>query len=214
MEIITPTSPDSLRLTQHGLHITAPLSYEDWLQLLASARRAKDCYLSILSDITAHGRQQFGDDAVNAALEQMQFDLGESVKAEFIALVPIEQRAEHDLSSEHAYVLGKFLDTPEARAEWAAKCREHMLSAFELKKSIEKGEVIRGDEISANSGHSEGIPSVQAVHFQFLRWQRQFKERSAILRLPKREREKILTQLTPMVELAAEIEESLTQKKK
>ena len=86
------------------------------------------------------------------------------------------------------------------------------LSAFELKKSIEKGEVIRGDEISANSGHSEGIPSVQAVHFQFLRWQRQFKERSTILRLPKKEREKILTQLTPMVELAAEIEASLSKK--
>jgi hypothetical protein len=203
-------SPPSVQFTEYGIIFGENINYDEWRGMLDSARKARNCYLSFVSDITAYGRKNFGDEKVNAALEQLEFDLSECTKVEFIALVPIEQRAEYGLSAEHAYMLGKLLDTPEERAKWAAITSEHNLTAFELKKSIERGSVIRAAEISTNSGHSTGIASVQSVHFHFLKWQRQFEDRTAILKLPKNERERILNQLTPMVQLAAEIEQSLS----
>ena len=195
-------------LTEHGLKITRLLSWDEWRELLSQARRIKKTYFSVLSDITDYGRRTFGDDPVNKALEQLEFEMTDATKAHVIALVGYARREKWNLSSEHAYVLGHMLeDTPE-RDKWAAICLEHSLTAFELKKSIEKGEVIREAEIRETSGHGDGIPSVQAIRFQFEKWQRQFPDRAAILKLPKLERRKILDLLTPIVDLANSIQTS------
>jgi len=211
MQIISPTT-EGITVSKHGLEITRQLSFGEWREILHSAKSAKSAYLSILSDITSYGRKNFGDELVNEAIEQLEFELSDATKAEFIGRIGLEQRRLHNLSSEHAYVIGRLVDDSDKREEWAALCCEHNLTAFELKKSIERGKIVRQAEISDQSGHSEGIPSVQAVHFQFLKWQRQFGESDKILKLPVTEREKILTQLTPIIELAAAIESSLSRK--
>ena len=208
MNIIAPNNP-GLTVSQHGLLISRQLSYEEWIEMLEQAKHAKSSYLNILSDITSYGRRCFGDDRVNEAIEQLEFDLSDATKAEVISRVGLEQRTTHNLSSEHAYIIGKFVETDADREKWSGLCNEYSLTAHELKKSIEKGEVIRADEISEKSGHTEGISTVQAVHFSFLKWQRQFKDPKEILKLPKGEREKILKQLTPIIQLAADIESSI-----
>jgi len=205
--LLSPATP-GIHLTAHGLQITRPLDWTEWRELLSQARRIKKTYLSVLSDITDYGRRTFGDDPVNEALEQLEFEMADATKAHVIALIGLERRAKYDLTSEHAYVLGHLLETAEERDHWAVICQKHNLTAFELKKSIEKGEVIREAEISANSGHGDGIPSVQAIRFQFEKWQRQFPDRAHILKLPKPERRKILDLLNPIVELAASLETS------
>jgi hypothetical protein len=204
--LLSPAS--GYTLTEHGLHITRTLAWDEWRELLSQARRIKKTYLSVLSDITDYGRRTFGDEPVNEALEQLEFEMSDATKAHVIALVGIAQRTKYDLTSEHAYVLGHLLDSPGERDKWAALCHQHTLTAFELKKSIEKGAVTREAEILANSGHGDGIPSVQAIRFQFEKWQRQFPDRAHILKLPKPERRKILDLLTPIVELAASLETS------
>jgi hypothetical protein len=197
-------------LTEHGLRITRQLDWDEWRGLLSQARCIKKTYLSVLSDITDYGRRTFGDPPVNEALEQLEFEMSDATKAHVIAMIGYDRRVKFDLTSEHAYVLGSLLETTAARDKWAALCLQHTLTAFELKKSIEKGEVIRESEIREASGHGDGIPSVQAIRFQFEKWQRQFADRNAILKLPKAERRKILELLAPIVELAGCLQTSFT----
>lgn len=210
--LLIPESP-GLDLTHHGLKIQRLLSFEEWQSLLAQTRQVKTTYLSILADITDYGRRHFGDEIVNNSLEQLEFEMSDATKSDVISLLGYDRREKFDLTSEHAYVLGHCLETEAEWDQWAALSKEHSLTAFELKKSIEKGEVIRDAEIREKSGHSQGIPSVQAIRFQFERWQRQFPEPGALLKLPTEERQKILDLLSPIVDLAASIETSIHPKK-
>lgn len=208
--LLDPKTP-GIELTEHGLRIRRLLSVDEWREMLKSTRRVHSIYHSVLSDLTHYGRQKFGDAIVNDTLEQLEFDLADALKAETIALVGYEQRAKYALSSEHAYVLGKLLrDDEPAREKWASDCLQHSLSAFELQKSIEAGEVVREDEIRDRSGRTDGVPTVQGVRFQFERWMRQFSEPDDVLKLPVPERRKVLEVLQPLIELAARIETSIT----
>ena len=198
-------------ITEHGLQVKRLLSLDDWTELLSQTRRVKTHYLSILADLTSYGRSHFGDAAVNDALEQLQFDMSDATKSDAISLIGYDRRATYNLTSEHAYVLAHLLETPEEWDKWAAICDEHKLTAHELKKSIALGEVIREAEIREKSGHSGGIASVQAVVYQFVRWKRQFPDNAALFKLPKSEREKILDLLSPIVELASDIETSISE---
>lgn len=213
---ILSLAPDDkgVRVTEHGLQINRQLSLDDWRDLLAQARRIKTAYLSVLSDITSYGRARFGDNLVNDALEQLEFEMSDATKAETIALIPLDRRVHFNLSSEHAYVLGSMLSEDSERDRWAAICQENSLTAFELKKSIEKGEILYAADITERSGHGEGMASIQAVQFSYQKWLRQFPEPAAILKLPPPERRKILDSLIPMVELASQLETSLTPPKK
>ncbi len=209
MNPLIATSDNGLVLTEHGLHIKRQLNFEEWRGILQQARIAKQSYLCVLADLTSYGRRTFGDDSVNEALEQLEFEMSDATKAETISLVPMDRRAKYGLTSEHAYVLGSLLREPADREKWAALCQEHDLSAFELKRSIEKGEVLHESDISERSGHGEGIHSIQAVAFQWQKWQRRFPDRKAILGIPEAERRKILQHISPIVEMAAELEQSL-----
>jgi hypothetical protein len=211
--LLIPETP-GVALTTHGLKIQRLLSWEEWRELLSQTRRVKTTYLSILADITEYGRRNFGDDSVNQALEQLEFEMVDATKSDTIALVGYDRREKYGLTSEHAYVLGHQLEAEEEWDKWAGLTLKHNLTAFELKKSIEKGEVIRHAEITEKSGHGTGIPSVQAIRYQFERWQRQFPDRTALLKLPTTERQKILDLLSPIVELAASIETSIHPKTK
>jgi len=204
---------DGISISEYGLEINRVLNFEDWKSLLSEASRVKRTYLSILADITAYGRTKFGDEAVNDALEQLEFDLQDATKAEVISLVNLDQRTRYNLTSEHAYILGSKLDSPEEREKWAQTVLKEKLTAYELKKSIETGEVTRKSDLDESSGRSDGIPSIQSVRFHWEKWERQFKDRNAILKLAVPERRKILDMLHPIIELAALVEKSLADKK-
>lgn len=201
-----------LELTEHGLLIKRLLSLEEWKELMGQVGRVKKLYHCVLSDVTAYGRRNFGDDVVNETLEQLEFDLSDALRAETIALVNHDLRTKYDLNSEQAYVLGHDISDPDERERWAALCQQHDLTAFELKKSIANGRVTRADEITEQSGHTGGIPSVQSVRFHFERWQRQMKDPEQILKLPVPERRKILEVISPIVDFAAKLENSLPKK--
>lgn len=206
-----------ITLTEHGLKIKRLLSKEEWQAMMVDTRRVKSAYLSVLADLTAYGRKTFGDDVVNEALEQMEFEMGDAVKAETIALLTHDQRTKYSLSSEQAYIIGKCCADETARIQWSKLCLEHRLTAFELKKSIEASAtskspiILREADIQEKSGHGEGIPSIQGVRFRFQQWQRQFKDPDDVLKLPAEERRTALEMLEPIVALAAKLEVSLRE---
>lgn len=213
--LILDPKKHGIQLTEHGLKIRRLLSLDEWKDAVASTRRVKSAYLSVLADLTAYGRKTFGDDVVNSELEQMEFEMGDVLKAETISLISHDARTKHSLTSEQAYAISKHCLNEASRLEWAQLCHKHDLSAFELKKSIEEsirtGDIIilRDADIVERSGHADGIPSVQGVRFRFEQWKRQFKEPGDVLKLPVEERRKALEMLTPIVAFAADLEKSL-----
>lgn len=199
-----------LTVTEFGLQIHRPLTWAEWQHMMKSLRTIKLAYGSALADLTAHGRQQFGDERVAGAMEQLEFDLSDANKAFAIAEIPLETRTVHRLTSEHAYILATCLeDLPGLREKWAAICAEHKLTAHELKHSIATGKVTRRDEIQAQHGTGPGINTLQSISFSLQRWEKSSGGEERILKLPEPEREKALQLLRPFVELAAKIEASI-----
>ena len=95
------------------------------------------------------------------------------------------------------------------RIKWAKTAIKHKLSALELKRSIEQGKVIRLAEIQAQSGHGTGISTIQGVVFRMQQWEKSMGGSAMILSLPIEDRKNLLTLLTPAIELASAIEQSL-----
>ena len=196
--------------TPHGLIIHRPLSKPEWMRLIKTLRDIKCSYLSYLADATRHGIEQFGREEVAQELEQLEFDLQDATKADAIAMIPLELRTKHGLSSEHSFILATCLDDDRERAKWAATVAREKLDPYELKSSIKAGRILRRAEIGeASGGGSGGIQTVQSVRFTYERWLRAAGDKNAILSKPAETRREILRQLEPMVELAAEIEQSL-----
>lgn len=200
---------DGIIIDHTGIRIQRLLSLDDWRACMANTRKVKTTYLGIVADLMDYGRKNFGEDVVAAELEQLEFEMPDIMKASTISLISHDDRAKWGLSSEIAYVIGSLCKTPEERAKWAEICDKENLNAIELKRSIEAGEILRADDIKERSGHGEGIPSIQAIRFQYEKWARNGGDAARILKLPKSERVKILETLNPIVVLAASIEKSL-----
>lgn len=202
-------SSGTITVTEYGLQIHRPLTQEEWQRHMRGLRTIKSAYASALADLTAHGRQQFGDHYVTEAMEQMEFDLHDATRALAIGQIPLDTRTTHRLGSEHAYILATYLTDPADRQKWAATCAKEKLSAHELKASITAGRIMRKDEIAAQHGSTGGITTLQGLRFSFERWATTSGGEDRILKLPSTERQRTLEMLAPFVALAAKIEASL-----
>lgn len=204
----TLISDSSITVTEHGAVINRNLSLEEWQNAMKEIRRVKHAYHAVLADLTGYGTEHFGEQTVADAMEQMEFDLDDSNKAAAISNLSLSFRTLYSLNSEHAFILSAIKDDDE-REEWAKKCKEHNLTALELKRSIQAGKIMRKEDLAKASGQGAGVPTVQAVRFQFERWCRAVGDKEKILNLPKPERRQLLTTLEPIIELAAEVQLSL-----
>ncbi len=200
-------SGKSFHLARCGLQIDADLTRDEWKSLLASLRAVKHAYHCSLADVIAYGQARFGIDDVALALEQLEFDLSEVTKAEAIGLLEFDFREKHQLTSEHYFILSR-LDVA-GRTKWAKLASKEKLTALELKRSIEAGHVTRLAEIQANSGQGSGINTIQGVAFRMQQWEKSMGGTDKILHLPLSDRQNLLKLLTPTIELAAKLEQSL-----
>jgi len=197
----------SFRLGRCGLQIDAELTHAEWKNLLASLQAVKHAYHCSLADVISYGQARFGIDDVALALEQLEFDLSEVTKAEAIGLLEFDFREKHQLTSEHYFILSR-LDAA-GRTKWAKLASKEKLTALELKRSIEAGRVTRLAEIQANSGQGSGINTIQGVAFRMQQWEKSMGGTDKILHLPLSDRQNLLKLLTPTIELAAKLEQSL-----
>lgn len=201
-------SGQHIQCSPSGLRIHGEMSFEEWSNLLRTIGSVKSAYHCILADHLNYGRKHFGDANVAAALEQEEFDLSDVNKATAIGQLSLDFRESKPLSSEHYFVLSK-VDDPAKQAHWADIAKHHKLSALELKRSIEAGKILRQSEIQNESGSGSGINTIQGAVFKFQQWQREMGGTPKILTLPEKDRRDLLNLLSPAIELAAAIEESL-----
>lgn len=199
----------AILVSPHGLDIQGTLSLEDWKSLIGSLQSIRHAYHNALADAINYGHRTFGSEVVGTTLEQLEFDMSDANKAINIGTLSYHFRQAHPLTSEHYHVLATCAEE-QHREKWAKLATDEKLTALELKRSIEKGEVIRTSEIQKLSGHGAGINTVQGVVFQFKQWENRIGGVQAALKLPEKERRDLLSHLTPMIELAAALESSLS----
>ena len=201
-------SGQELHLTQGGLRIEGEMTFDQWKTLLGSLQNVRHAYHCALADALNYGKQKFEAEEIAKALEQLEFDLNEVNKAESIGQLSLDFRERHPLTSEHYFVLSKH-DATTAK-KWAIIAKDKGLSALELKRSIEAGKLLRTSDIAETSGQGAGINTIQGVIFRLNNWERTMGGRDKILILPAAERRNLMELLRPTIELAAMIEDSLS----
>jgi hypothetical protein len=202
-------SGQNIRCTPHGLHIEGHISYEQWLDLLKTIHSVKSAFHCVLADHINYGREKFGVARVAVALEQAEFDLADVTKADSIGQTSLDFREKHALNSEHYFVLSK-LPSPQEQERWASIAKRESLSPLELSRSIQAGKILHTSQITALSGQGSGINTIQGVVFKLQQWEREMGGPDRIVKLPTPQRRALLELLTPMITLAAALEESLT----
>jgi hypothetical protein len=146
------------------LVIPANLDYEDWKKALHAFKRAKALHELALSEMVSYGVSNYGEDKVEAAFEQLEFDLLDANHALALGRTDRTLRSDQGLTNEHLYVLGKaFPDDPETQRAWADLTKEHQLKASDLKLSIAQGKPI------VREARTPGMLTLEVVLVQFNR---------------------------------------------
>ena len=192
--------------------IPGKISYERWRDLLAAWKQIKGIWELGFADFINYGRKQFGEEKVDVALQQLEFDLGDANRALAIGMTPLGLRIE-ELTVEHYYLLGKAERdgklTAKERGRWAAVAHKEKLSALELQKSLEAGKVVRLAVIEGMSGRDSGVASIQGISFWFERWESQVGGEEKILSWDKDTKLQFLQHARPIADLVAKVEKSL-----
>ncbi|MFZ4693736.1 MAG: hypothetical protein ACOYMV_01275 [Verrucomicrobiia bacterium] len=191
-----------------GAQVQGKITFDRWKILLTSWRSCRKGWELVLADILAYGLEQFGREKVDVALNQLEFDLGDALKALAIGQLSLDLRTE-TLGSDHYFVLSKANLTAKEQGRWVAIATKEGLKAVELQKSIEAGKVLRQADINRESGRDSGIPTIQGLAFWFDRWERKVGGEDAILAWDRRLKEQWLAEVRPILSLAAKLEETL-----
>lgn len=201
-----------VRIGPLGATVLGKLTYERWKTVLLSWRRCNGSWMLVFADLLRYGRERFGDKRVDEALFQMQFDLGDSIKALAIGQIPLGLRTER-LTSEHMFVLAKADLTEKERRHWAVVSDKEQLKPRELQKSIEAGKVLKQADIDRISGHNSGIATIQGLSFWFAQWKRKVGGDEGVLAWDLRQQEAWLVEVCPIVELAEKVAKSVAAAK-
>ncbi|MES2923129.1 MAG: hypothetical protein V4819_16350 [Verrucomicrobiota bacterium] len=206
------TTGQNIKFTSQGIAIDGEMTLPQWTDFLNTIHSVKDAYHCALADTITYGRDKFGDAEVSLALEQAAFDLNDVIKAGNIAQLSLTFRQTYHLSSEHYFVLSKMTDTAE-QVKWANLAVNNKLTAFELKRSIEAGKLIRTTQIQSTSGQGSGFNTIQGIAFKASQWEKTMGGLDNIIKLPPEQRRSIIELLTPTITMVAAIEKSLSNRR-
>jgi hypothetical protein len=194
------------QISVRGVRFRGKMTYEQWMDGLRMLKTVREGWDFAYADFLRYGRTEFGDEQVNEAVKQLEFDLLDTVRAYRIGQIEFDFRSPV-LGAEHYYVLGD-LNEPD-RTRWAGLAEREQLTPLELKKSIEAGRIVRQETVNTESGRGAGITNVQSLRVWFSRWETQAGGHQQILSWPAEEKKKWLDEVSPIVTLAREIEASL-----
>lgn len=195
-----------LKVEARGVRLAPNLPFEQWREMLRMWRGLKDTWQFGVADFMSYGAKAFGEEKVQAAMEQLLFDLKDGLHGEVIGQIPLDLR-DQPLSAEHYYVLGRAELTARERGRWAALAVKEEMTPLRLQKSIEAGRVLRKDEIDEMSGKNSGIPTVQGVRFLWDRWARKVGDKA--FKWTTDLKRQCLDEIKPIVEFARKLEASL-----
>jgi hypothetical protein len=209
LSLLTP----KCQISRSGLRIEGKLSLDEWTQIIRSLRDVRHAYHCALADAICYGKENFGAENVANTLEQTEFDFQDISKATAIGTLALGFREAHDtLTSEHYFILSG-VEEPE-RSKWAEIAQREGLKPIELKRSIEAGQILRLADIASGSGQGSGITTIQGAIFKLRQWQNTMGGPDRILELPRTQLNELLTLLTPIIELASQIEQRISSPSK
>jgi hypothetical protein len=188
-------------LTPTGLRVRDDLTYEEWVDGLKFFRWAHNALEVGFSDYLAWGNIKFLKQAVDSALEQLEFDLPTVKAALDINTVPPEIRYPN-LTSEHYIVLAKNCEKKNQMVKWAKTASVQSLTPGQLKASIREGEVV---DTTALRQQTRGIASVHGVRQDFDIWLRRVGGVEGIRKMNDEDVSAIMEELRPMYDLYREL---------
>lgn len=192
-----------------GAEFRGDMGYEQWAQWMMGLKNFKDFFHVLLADGIRYGRDKFGEERVEAVLDQCEFDFADCGKATSIGNMAKELRTTQ-LTPEHWFVIGMDLkDKPDQHPKWINLAVKHELSPLELRKSIQEGKVVRQDDVDQRSGRGAGLVTIQGLRFTFDNWERKVGGKEAILKWKPDQKRAWLNEVAPIVELAEAVKNTL-----
>ena len=165
----TLTLPEGLcTFSRGGLAFTRAPSEQEWEQIGRYVHAARGSSLRWMADWRMEGRRQFGDEFVESAEKQLEFEFRDLRAAE--VLEKLDGAHPSAPSDAHAFVAAKLCKDSDDAQEWLEKARTENLSPVELQKSIRAGEIVRDEPTKSTGSASTGILTLQNIHMDFLRW--------------------------------------------
>lgn len=149
------------------------------------------------ADFLKFGRQRFGTQFVDEALEQLEFDLPLVNEATDIASIPEDIRRPN-LTAAHYVIIARCGLSGTAKAKWARMASELNMSPVQLKLSIAKGSVV---EVSTARHQSHGFISIHGIRAEFDIWARKMGGVDGIIKLAPETISEILNELNAMGDL-------------
>lgn len=193
-----------------GISFQGELSLEQWRELLKGWKQVRQTWFTGLADLINYGKARFGADKVQEALAQLEFDLADEAKALAIGQLPLALRSSN-LTEEHYYVLGKYLDDDEARGKWVTVAVENKLSAYELQRSIEAGSILSGASMREQQGRNSGLLTIQAISLRFKTWEKDIGGEEKILTMPEDSKRALVEELKAPGELYLKLKSQIGQ---
>jgi hypothetical protein len=165
------TLPEGLCTFSRGaLVFTRTPTQEEWEQIGRYVHAARGSSLRWMADWRMEGRRQFGDEIVEAAEKQLEFEFKDLKAAE--ALEKLDGVHPSAPSDAHAFVAARLCENSNDAQEWLEKARSENLTALELQKSIKAGEIVRDEPTKPGTpgSSSTGVLTLENIYMDFLRW--------------------------------------------
>jgi hypothetical protein len=165
----TLTLPEGLcTFSRGGLAFTRAPSEQEWEQIGRYVHAARGSSLRWMADWRMEGRRQFGDEFVESAEKQLEFEFRDLRAAE--VLEKLDGAHPSAPSDAHAFVAAKLCKDSDDAQEWLEKARTENLTPVELQKSIKAGEIVREESPKPIGSTYSGVLTLEAIHMDFLRW--------------------------------------------
>ena len=189
--------------TTLGAEFDPNMTEEQWVEFGRLLKLFRDAGNFYTADWMAFGHRRFGQQKVDEALSQLQFDMGDVTKAMTTGLLPAADRVD-GLTTEHHYVVGIFMEknslTETEAAEWLKIAKREKLTAMELQKSIEAGAVVR---VQKSEGHTnrDGFFTIHGINTLFSRWKKNVEKKAPIDDMPIEQKRQIYEEIKPIGEM-------------
>lgn len=183
------------------------ISYEQWREILRTARTIRRKAAIIVADCIAVGIKKWGRKKVDEALEQLELEVTLVKTAVAIMSVPHELRLEN-LDGEHYIELSRAQLTKAKAIRWARIASEQRLTPSQLRLSIVEGEVI---DRSAAKLLQTGVITIHGIRQSFDVWYRRVGGINGVKAMDLEHKIEIMEELDPMCEFGMNLHDHLEE---
>lgn len=182
------------------------VSYEQWLEVLATAKTLRDKAAVAVACCMSYGKKRWGEVKVNEGLEQLEFEA--TLVKSAIAINSIPKALLHEnLDEDHYVELAKANLTPAQAKKWAKIAADQRLTASQLRASIKEGEVV---DREATKALQHGLITIQGIRQEFDIWARRVGGIDGIKKMDMDNQVEIMEELSAICDLGFELHAHLS----